>query len=86
MFSAERMTRCQPEYLLDGEEVRLERRFHAAWITLLKRGRPGVVEAVSDRLCEEGEELRLRMVCRGPTQQRWVLEDGQRDLCQVTVL
>ncbi len=87
MFSPIRMLRCQVAYTHDGQAVQLERRIHSAWITLLKRGRPSVIEGVSRALCrEDGPTLSLELSCREQGGERVVLYDGSVDLCTDRVL
>jgi hypothetical protein len=66
MFSSYRMARCQVDYRDGDQPLVLEESFHSAWITLLKRGRSDVVEAVGRRACatHPGADLRLDMRCR----------------------
>lgn len=90
MFSAERMVRCQPVFLV-GEArtpVRLHSQFHEAWVTIARRGRQDVLEAMARRLCRErpGQEVRLELTCQEPAApgerpRREVLEEGLWDLC-----
>ena len=49
MFSPVRMLTCQVEYEVQGVPVALPEHFHSAWITLVKRGRLDVTEAVGQR-------------------------------------
>lgn len=82
MFSPVRMLRCQADYTHDGQEVRLESEIHSAWITLLKRGRPDVIEGVSRHLCrEKGPTLTLELKCRELGGEIVTLHDGGVDLC-----
>ncbi|MED5373476.1 MAG: hypothetical protein VX899_20825 [Myxococcota bacterium] len=66
MFSETRLLSCQVSYQVDGQELNLKREFHSAWITLLKRGRPSVVDAVSERVCitHGHQDPRLLYRCR----------------------
>ena len=69
MFSAVRMQKCRPIFLLGEEQetVNLWPEFHEAWITLARRGRFQVVDAMAARLCEKHPEklLSLSLRCRG---------------------
>ncbi|MCP4810479.1 MAG: hypothetical protein GY913_08645 [Proteobacteria bacterium] len=51
MFSPTRVVRCTVAYTVDDEPYPLEQRFHSGWITLLKRGRGDVHDAVDARIC-----------------------------------
>jgi hypothetical protein len=68
MFSPERMTRCQPRFLLgdDRTPVRLEKEFHEAWGEIAKRGRLVVVERMALELCKRNPDqpVRVELVCR----------------------
>ncbi|GEM_PF-1046314 len=84
MFSPVRMLRCTPEYLVNGEgPVSLERHVHSAWISLLKRGRMDVVEAVSGYLCAQPgtESVRLELRCREADGSRVTIVHGAREWC-----
>ena len=84
MFSDVRMVKCKAEFFADGEPVTLSREFHMAWDSLIQRGRPQVMQAVTDRLCStrEGSEITLKMRCREPDRSVVVVSSGQDDLCE----
>jgi len=82
MFSPVRMIRCKAVYEHDGAPVELSEEIHSAWGTLLQRGRPHVVDAVSRHLCrEKGPTLTLELTCRELGDKRVQLEAGHIDLC-----
>jgi hypothetical protein len=66
MFSPMRMSKCAPEFRVDGQPVQLYREFHDAWIEVAKRGRFRVLENMAAKLCEEhpGKAVTLRLECR----------------------
>ena len=53
MFSPMRMVRCEPGVHRRRSTVRLNQRFHTAWINIARRGRFDVVEAMAARLCHD---------------------------------
>ena len=83
MFSPIRMVRCQVVYVVKGEELSLSANFHSAWVTLLQRGREGVVEAVDHRVCltNPGRDVRKHMRCKGVDGETEVLSAGEAPLC-----
>ncbi|TNE90164.1 MAG: hypothetical protein EP330_08890 [Deltaproteobacteria bacterium] len=83
MFSDVRMVRCTAEFSVDGRDVNLSQEFHMAWDSLLKRARPQVVDAVTERLCtaNPGKPVTMRLHCREPDGSRNVLDAGQDDRC-----
>lgn len=84
MFSPVRMLRCEADFRLDGQQVELGSSFHAAWITLVQRGRMDVTEAVADRLCltNPGRALTLRYRCQEVGGEVRTLAAPDHDLCQ----
>jgi hypothetical protein len=82
MFSPIRMLRCDTDYRAGGEEVKLSAEVHSAWTTLLQRGRPDVVDAVSAQLCEKhGGPVTLKMRCRELGGGVVTVHDGSADVC-----
>ncbi len=70
MFSPVRLARCTVE-AFDGSAgqltpIALSRELHVVWINLLKRARPGVIDAVAERLCENRSDVRMRLSCTPP--------------------
>ena len=53
MFSSTRMLVCDLEMRIDDRPVDLTREFHDAWLTIARRGRRAVVEAMGARLCRQ---------------------------------
>ena len=84
MFSPIRMLSCDPQFRLDGERLQLETEFHTAWITLLKRGRPAVVEEAGRHLCERYPEREVTFYyrCRELNGEIQVLNDGTESICE----
>lgn len=92
MFSPMRMLDCgssgrqdggHVEFTVDGAPVALGKIFHEGWITIARRGRIAVIEAMGQRLCElhPGKEVKVDLVCvevDGRREQR-----GGFDLCKV---
>ncbi|MFT5586218.1 MAG: hypothetical protein ACI9VR_003815 [Cognaticolwellia sp.] len=83
MFSETRLVSCQVQFRADGEEIALKRTFHSAWITLLRRGRPSVVQGVQDRVCatHSGQEITLLYRCRQMDGEAPVFNDGSKAVC-----
>lgn len=86
MFSPDRMRTCAPTFTVDGARASLGGEFHEAWISIARRGRFRVLEAMAARLCHKhpGTEVRLSMTCTpisGPPEQF-----GGFDMCQVPEL
>lgn len=83
MFSETRLVKCQVQFKADGVEIPLKRSFHSAWITLLKRGRPSVVEGVQDRVCatHAGQDVTLLYRCRQVDGENPVFNDGSTPVC-----
>ena len=83
MFSPIRMVRCQLAYTADGAEVPLSAEFHSAWITLMQRGREGVVDAVDDRVCltNSGRDVRRHFRCKGVDGVVEDLDRGEAPIC-----
>jgi len=83
MFSPIRMVRCQLAYTANGSEVNLNAEFHSAWVTLMQRGREGVVEAVDRRVCllNGGRDVRKHYRCRGVDGSLEELAQGEEPLC-----
>lgn len=91
MFSSDRVTRCgsgpglrhPPRFEVDGEAVDLYGEFHEAWITIARRGRLRVVEAMALELCDRnpGGEVRLHLSCAPLGAQPYEVSAGERDLC-----
>lgn len=67
MFSPTRVVRCTVEYRVNGDPLPLEQHLHSGWITLLKRGRGDVHDAVDQRLCvtHAGQTVRKSASCKG---------------------
>jgi hypothetical protein len=86
MFSPMRMIKCQPQFVMNDQELPLGKEFHEAWIEIAGRGRFAVVEAMGARLCTEHPHTRieLRMSCRqlDGTVETW----GGYDVCTVPEL
>ena len=74
MFSPVRMARCQvsatDHSAGQAERIRLGSKIHVVWVNLLKRARPSVIEAVSEKLCADTKtpapDIRLSIVCTEP--------------------
>lgn len=83
MFSETRLVSCQVRFEADGQEIPLKRSFHSAWITLLRRGRPSVVDGVQDRICatHAGKEVTLLYRCRQMDGENPVYNDGSTPVC-----
>ena len=83
MFSETRLLTCQVQFKAQGEEIPLKRSFHSAWITLLRRGRPSVVQGVQDRVCatHAGQDVRLVYRCRQLDGENPVFNDGSQSVC-----
>jgi len=82
MFSPVRMVRCKVVYEHDGQEVKLSEEVHSAWSTLLQRGRPHVIDAVSRQLCrEKGPTVTVTVTCKELGNKRVQLEAGHIDVC-----
>lgn len=84
MFSDIRMVKCKAEFAANGEPVQLSREFHVAWDSLVQRGRPQVMAAVTERLCSTrpGKRITLKMRCREPDASEVDLSTGDDDLCE----
>jgi hypothetical protein len=65
MFSPMRMTKCTPQFAIDGKPVSLAREFHEAWLALAERGRFVVVEAMGAKLCHDhpGSSVTVSLDC-----------------------
>ncbi|MCO4745104.1 MAG: hypothetical protein KC912_09965 [Proteobacteria bacterium] len=85
MFSDVRMLRCQAEYRVDDDPVKLTQHFHTAWGSLLQRGRTQVVDGVGQRLCDDhpNSTVKLKLTCREPDRSIHVISDGLGDVCEV---
>lgn len=83
MFSEVRVLDCVADYRQAGRPVPFENRFHASWITLVKRGRPSVIERVTGRLCEEAgnDPVTLDLVCREADGRMFRLTEPWRNQC-----
>jgi hypothetical protein len=83
MFSETRLVSCQVQFKAQGQEIALKRSFHSAWVTLLRRGRPGVVKGVQDRVCvtHPGQEVTLVYRCRQVNGESPVFNDGRLSVC-----
>jgi hypothetical protein len=68
MFSTTRMLQCDPRFTVgdDARPVRLFSTFHEAWVTIARRGRLEVIEAMASHLCaaHPGEPVRAQVRCR----------------------
>ncbi|MCB9791826.1 MAG: hypothetical protein H6741_03780 [Alphaproteobacteria bacterium] len=83
MFSPVRMLRCGAKFSAEGEELKLSREVHSAWITLVGRGRFDVTEAVGARICatHPGEEVTLHYVCDQLGGERVTVSQPDHDIC-----
>lgn len=65
MFSPTRMTRCTPDFVMDGRHVNLGTEFHEAWVELAGRGRLAVLDAMGRELCDRHPTaaLEVTMTC-----------------------
>ena len=85
MFSPIRMLKCGSEFKVGPTQttVNLEQQFHVAWITLTRRGRHEVTEAMGRRICllNPGEEVRLHYVCKEMDGTRVDLSLPDHDIC-----
>ena len=83
MFSPIRMINCEYAWTVDGELEPLAPSFHSAWITLVKRGRMDVTEAVGDRICLVNPygDVRFHYRCRQVDGRFDVLENGEESAC-----
>ncbi len=84
MFSAERMAVCGPSFRVGGQTVRLGSEFHEAWISIARRGRRDVLEAMAARLCAENPDqpVTLEMTCKTVDKKIETPSAGVWDLCQ----
>lgn len=84
MFSAERMAVCTPTFRVAEEPVRIGGEFHEAWISIARRGRRDVLEAMAARLCGEnpGKPVTLELTCRTVDKKVEQPSAGLWDLCQ----
>ena len=83
MFSETRLVNCQVKFEAQNEEIPLKRSFHSAWITLLKRGRPSVVQGVQERVCATHPEQSVTLTyrCRQLDGENPVFSDGTEQVC-----
>lgn len=81
MFSPDRMLTCDPLFTQDGVRVSLGREFHEAWISIARRGRFRVLEAMGAQLCRKrpGSDVRLQLTCTEPGAPRETF--GGSNLC-----
>lgn len=86
MFSPMRMAKCTPTARLDATPLRLDQRFHEAWVELARRGRFAVVEQMAAQLCREhpGQVVSIALDCTylDGSQRRY----GGYDMCNVPLL
>jgi hypothetical protein len=66
MFSPTRMTTCDAKLARDGAPIAIGREFHDAWLTLARRGRFSVIEAMAARLCRKkpGSTVAVSLACK----------------------
>ena len=83
MFSSTRMLKCEYAWVVDGQNQPLAGDFHSAWITLVRRGRMDVTNAVSARIClvNPYKDVRLHYRCRRVDGQWEVQMDGSEPVC-----
>lgn len=81
MFSTERIVRCAPRFVADGEAVRMGERWHVVWIKLVKRGRTDVADAMAAELCAEARDVRLHLSCRLPDGSVDEVASGRTNRC-----
>lgn len=83
MFSSVRLVQCDMRLKVDGQELELKQEFHTAWATLARRGRPGVVDAVTHRVCvtSPGQDVRRRYSCRAIDGEIERFDDGSESPC-----
>lgn len=84
MFSAERMAVCQPLFKVGGTAVSLGKEFHEGWITVARRGRRDVLEAMAARLCAEnpGQPVTLELTCKTADRKTESPSAGVWNLCE----
>ena len=65
MFSPMRLVQCAPQVTIDGTPVRLAEQFHEAWVSIARRGRFSVVEAMGHTLCTRnpGAAVVMKLTC-----------------------
>jgi hypothetical protein len=76
--------RSPPEFLVGGEPILLYGKFHEAWVTLAKRGRKSVIEAMAERLCADhpNQAVRVRYSCRDVDNTVTPVSTGSVDFCE----
>ena len=85
MFSPMRMINCEPQFRVDGTEppIKLEQRFHKAWVELAQRGRFAIVEAMGAKLCHDLPDKRIVLQMKCVAIDQSVEEWGGYDICHV---
>ena len=83
MFSPDRMLTCEPQFTVNGARASLGSEFHEAWISIARRGRFRVLEAMGAQLCRKtpGGDVRLNMTCSVPGAPRESF--GGSNMCMV---
>lgn len=84
MFSAERMAVCQPRFKVGDAQVTLGKEFHEGWITIARRGRRDVLEAMAAQLCAEnpGQPVTLELTCKTVDKKTETPSAGIWNLCE----
>jgi hypothetical protein len=90
MFSPVQMTRCslQIEEGAERHPVRPESDVHMAFVDLMERGRPDVIDAFAARRCRKqrergaSPELYIEAICRLPKQPPRRPYEPDRNLCR----
>ncbi len=88
MFSPMRMMACdapsgQTIFSVDGTPVHMYETFHEAWVSIAKRGRYVVLEAMAAKLCNDhpGSAVTLNLVCKPISGKRETIGGGF-DMCK----
>jgi hypothetical protein len=84
MFSAERMAVCSPVFRIAGAPVRLGGTFHEGWISVARRGRRDVLEAMAAHLCaaNPGQPVTLELTCKTVDKKLETPSAGVWNLCE----
>ena len=83
MFSPTRMVRCEYAFTANGRPVRLGQKFHQAWLNLVRRGRPDVVEGIVAKLCADKDTsaVTVRLECTKVDGNKQLVHEGDENLC-----
>jgi hypothetical protein len=86
MFSPMRMVTCSPALQIDGKRQNLANEFHEAWISIAKRGRFVVIEAMAAHLCERHPNSSVVFSLQCSYLDREPQSFGGYDMCKVPLL